>query len=206
MVSEGGGVVRDFIPVSALSFPSLTLFRKLFRADHWRICWKLSIQFSHSVVSNLCDPMKQHTRSPCPSPTPGLHSNSRPSSRWCHPAIWSSVVPFSSCPQSLPASESFPMSQYRHLENCVLEKCISYRYICKKSPMILGSSLILRHLSVDSPLRNWWTLGSWFYLLIYLGFSWLLGLSSSYSKRRLLFIVGHGLLTPVASLTVEHQV
>ena len=53
----------------------------------------------------------QHTRPPCPSPTPGAYSNSCPSSRWCHPAILSSVVPFSSCPKSLPASGSFPMSQ-----------------------------------------------------------------------------------------------
>ena len=53
----------------------------------------------------------QHARPPCPPSTPGVHSNSRPSSQWCHPAISSSVVPFSSCPQSLPASESFPMSQ-----------------------------------------------------------------------------------------------
>ena len=53
----------------------------------------------------------QHTRPSCPSPTPGVHANSCPSSRWCHPAILSSIVPFSSCPQSLPASESFPMSQ-----------------------------------------------------------------------------------------------
>ena len=53
----------------------------------------------------------QHARPPCPSPTPGVHSDSCPSSQWCHPAISSSVVPFSSCPQSLPASESFPMSQ-----------------------------------------------------------------------------------------------
>ena len=53
----------------------------------------------------------QHVRSPCPSPTPRVYPNSCPSSWWCHPAIWSSVVPFSSCPQSLPASESFPMSQ-----------------------------------------------------------------------------------------------
>ena len=53
----------------------------------------------------------QHARPPCPSPTPGVHSNSCPSSQWCHPAISSSVVPFSFCPQSLPASESFPMSQ-----------------------------------------------------------------------------------------------
>ena len=53
----------------------------------------------------------QHTRPPCPSPTPRVHSNSRPLCRWCHPAISFSVLPFSSCPQSLPASESFPMSQ-----------------------------------------------------------------------------------------------
>ena len=53
----------------------------------------------------------QHARSPCPSLTPRVHSNSSPSSRWCHPAMSSSVIPFSSCPQPLPASESFPMSQ-----------------------------------------------------------------------------------------------
>ena len=53
----------------------------------------------------------QHARPPCPSPTPRVHSNSGPSSWWCHLAISSSVIPFSSCPQSLPASESFPMSQ-----------------------------------------------------------------------------------------------
>ena len=53
----------------------------------------------------------QHARPPCPSPTPGVHSDSRSSSQWCHPVISSSVVPFSSCPLSLPASESFPMSQ-----------------------------------------------------------------------------------------------
>ena len=71
-----------------------------------------SVQFSHSVVSDTLWPHElQHARPPCPSSTLGVHSNSRPSSRWCHPAISSSVVPFSSCPQSLPASESFPMSQ-----------------------------------------------------------------------------------------------
>ena len=70
------------------------------------------VQFSRSVVSNSLLPYEsQHTRPHCPSPTPGVHSDSRPSSRWCHPAISSSVVPFSSCPQSLPASGSFPMSQ-----------------------------------------------------------------------------------------------
>ena len=71
-----------------------------------------SVQFSHSVVSDFLQPHElQHARPPCPSPTPGVHSNSCPSSRWCHPAISSSVVPLSSCPQSLPASGSFPMSQ-----------------------------------------------------------------------------------------------
>ena len=71
-----------------------------------------SVQFSRSVVSDSLWPHElQHTRPPCSSPTPGVHSDSRPSSRWCHPAISSSVVPFSSCPQSLPASGSFPMSQ-----------------------------------------------------------------------------------------------
>ena len=71
-----------------------------------------SVQFSHSVVSDSLRPHElQHARPPCPSPTPGVHSNSCPSSRWCRPAISSSVVPFSSCPQSLLASESFPMSQ-----------------------------------------------------------------------------------------------
>ena len=72
----------------------------------------LSVQFSRSVVSDSLRPHEsQHTRPPCPSPAPGVHSDSHPSSWWCHPAISSSVVPFSSCPQSLPASESFPMSQ-----------------------------------------------------------------------------------------------
>ena len=72
-----------------------------------------SVQFSRSVVSNSLWPHEsQNTRPPCPSPTPGVHSDTRPSSQWCHPAISSSVVPFSSCPRSLPASESFPMSQF----------------------------------------------------------------------------------------------
>ena len=71
-----------------------------------------SVQFSRSVVSDSLWPHElQHARLPCPSPTPRVHSNSCPWSRWCHPAISHSVVPFSSCLQSLPASESFPMSQ-----------------------------------------------------------------------------------------------
>ena len=71
-----------------------------------------SVQFSHAVVFGSLQPHEsQHTRPPCPSVTPGVYSNSCPSTQWCHPAISSSFVPFSSCPQSLPASESFPMSQ-----------------------------------------------------------------------------------------------
>ena len=71
-----------------------------------------SVEFSCSVVSDYLWPHEsKHAKPPCPSPTPGVYSSSCPSSQWCHPAISSSVVPFSSCPQSLLASESFPMSQ-----------------------------------------------------------------------------------------------
>ena len=71
-----------------------------------------SVQFSRSVMSDSLRPHEsQHARPPCPSPTHRVHSNSCPLSWWCHPAISSSVVPFSSCPQSLPGSESFPMGQ-----------------------------------------------------------------------------------------------
>ena len=71
-----------------------------------------SVQFSCSVMSNSLWPHKlQPARPPCPSPSPEVHSDSLPSSWWCHPAISSSVIPFFSWPQSLPASESFPMSQ-----------------------------------------------------------------------------------------------
>ena len=71
-----------------------------------------SVKFSHSVVSDsLRTHESQHARPPCPTPTPRVQWNSCPSSWWCHQAISSSIIPFSSCPQSLPASESFPMSQ-----------------------------------------------------------------------------------------------
>ena len=81
--------------------------------NHWTTRKVLSsVQVSRSVVSDSLQPHEsQHSRPPCPSPIPGHHSNSRPLSQWCHPAISTSVGPFSSCPQSLPASESFPMSQ-----------------------------------------------------------------------------------------------
>ena len=75
------------------------------------ICQR-AVKFSPSVLSDSLWPHEsQHVKPPCPSPSSGVHSNSRPLSPWCHPAISSSVVPFSSCPQSLPASESFPVSQ-----------------------------------------------------------------------------------------------
>ena len=78
----------------------------------FKVCLFSSVQFSLSVVSDSLRPREsQHTRPPCPSPTPRVHSDSHPSSPWCHPAISPSVVPSSSCPQSLPASESSPMSQ-----------------------------------------------------------------------------------------------
>ena len=82
----------------------------------WFIIKQYSVQFSHSVGSNSLRPHElQHARPPCPSPTPGAHSNSHLSSRWYHPAISSSVVPFSSCPQSLPASGSFPNESALHM-------------------------------------------------------------------------------------------
>ena len=84
----------------------ITPFSKLFGA------FFLGLQFSHSVVSDSLRPHEsQHARPPCQSPTPGVYSDSCPLSRWCHPAISSSVILFSSCPQSLPALGSFPVNQ-----------------------------------------------------------------------------------------------
>ena len=82
----------------------------------WRMCLSVVLKIiQFSSVTQSCPTLPphglQHARPPCPSPTPGVHANSCPSSRWCHPTISSSVVPFSSCPQSLPASGSFPASQ-----------------------------------------------------------------------------------------------
>ena len=81
-------------------------------AEHSVVVVEGSVQFSCSVMSNSLQPHEsQHARPPCPSPTPGIHSNSCLSSWWCHPAISSSVISFSSCAQFLPATESFPISQ-----------------------------------------------------------------------------------------------
>ena len=86
---------------------------KLKKNENYVIVYESSsVQFSCSVVSDSLRPHEsQHARPPCPSPTPRVHPDTRPLSQWCHPAISSSVVPFSSCPQSLSASESFPVSQ-----------------------------------------------------------------------------------------------
>ena len=81
-----------------------------------------SVQFSHAIVSNSLWPHEpQHARPPCPTPTPGVHPNPCPLSRWCHPTILSSIVPFSSCPQSFPASGSFKWVSSSHKVAKVLE-------------------------------------------------------------------------------------
>ena len=102
--------------VVMLSKAHLTLHSRM-SGSRWVITpsWLVfsSVQFSCSVMSGSLQPYEsQHARPPCPSPTPRVHSDSFPSSQWCHPAISSSVVPFCSCPQSLPASESFPMRSF----------------------------------------------------------------------------------------------
>ena len=90
--------------------------------ERWCFRFISSVRFSHSVVSDSLRPHEsQHTRPPCPSPTSRVHPDSRPSSQWCHPAISSSVIPFSSCPQSLPASESFQWVNSLHEVAKVLE-------------------------------------------------------------------------------------
>ena len=103
--------------------PSIPAFWRVFIING---CWILSkafpasieiiissVQLSHSVVSDSLRPHEpQHARPPCPSPTPGVYPNSCPCSWWCHPTISSSVVPFSSCLQSFPASGALPMSQF----------------------------------------------------------------------------------------------
>ena len=89
-----------------LNFPNLLAY--------WVQHFNKEVQFSCSVISDSLWPHgPQNARPPCPSPTPGVYLNSCPLSWWCHPTISSSVVPFSSCPQSFPASGSFPMSELR---------------------------------------------------------------------------------------------
>ena len=96
--------------VKAMVFPVVMYGCKSWtvkKAERW-----ISVQFSRSVMSDSLRPQEsQHARPPCSSPTSGVHSDSRPSSQWCHPEISSSIVPFFSCPQSLTPSKSFPMCQ-----------------------------------------------------------------------------------------------
>ena len=109
------GLIQDswiLISISKFNLLWYVVLAKLHIRRKSNIPWFSSVQFSRSVVSDSLRPHEsQHTRPPCPSPTPRVHPDSCPSSQWCHPAISSSVVPFSLCPQSLPASGSFPMSQ-----------------------------------------------------------------------------------------------
>ena len=113
-------ISSSVVPFSScpLSFPASVSFQmsQIFISGGQNIGFSFniisSVQFSLSVVSDSFQPHEsQHAKPPCPSPTPGVHLDSRPSSQWCHPAISSSVIPFSSCPQSSPASGSFPMNQ-----------------------------------------------------------------------------------------------
>ena len=109
--SKMTNILRDGFFLSRSNNPT-KVWNSFILKGKQNIALEHSVQFSRSVMSNSLQPHEsQLSRPPCPSPTSGAHSDSRPSSQWCHPAISSSVVPFSSCPQSLPASESFPMSQ-----------------------------------------------------------------------------------------------
>ena len=104
--------IQDLLAYSQVCVTTTTIWLQKMFITQERTPWAHSVQFSCSVVSDSLRPHEsQHARPPCPSPTPGVHWDSHPSSQWCYPGISSSVVPFSSCPQSLPASESFPMSQ-----------------------------------------------------------------------------------------------
>ena len=104
---------RNFL--KNLCFIQSILWKMLIYGNNMSLLMELSdtsVQFSHLVVSDSLRPHElQHTRPSCPSPTSGVYSNSCPLSWWCHPTISSSVVPFSSCPQSFAASGSFQMSQ-----------------------------------------------------------------------------------------------
>ena len=106
-----GDLILGFWTIKKLPTPGELIDKHSLKVLHLNI--KISsVQISRSVVSDFLRPHEsQHARPPCPSPTLGVHSDSCPSSQWCRPAISSSVVPFSSFPQSLPASESFPVSQ-----------------------------------------------------------------------------------------------
>ena len=106
--------LQEILPTQWFNPGLLHCRQFLYHQSHYRSdLISISVQFSGSVVSESPWPHGlQHTRLPCPSPTPRAYSDSCPSSRWCHPTISSCVLPFSSCLQSCPASGSFPMSQF----------------------------------------------------------------------------------------------
>ena len=119
MLLKGSSEVGALLPAAETSVThNLLTFRlSALPSPYCRFCFqgnpKVFSQFSCSVVFNSLQPHGlQHSRLPCPAPTPRIYSNSCPSSRWCHPAISSSVVPFASCLQSVPASGLFPKSQF----------------------------------------------------------------------------------------------
>ena len=125
-----------------------------------------SVQFIS--VTQSCPTLQphelQHARPPCPSPSPGVHSDSRPSSQWCHPAISFSVVPFFSCPQSLPASKSFPMSQLfaRGVQSTGVSAPLQYS--CLENPMnsmIRQNDRILKEVLPRSVGAQYATGGQW---------------------------------------------
>ena len=100
------------MPQDSFSWQPIYLVTGRLQGKRWKESRIFSVQFSRSVVSDCLQPHElQHARPPCPLPTSRVHSNSHPLSRWCHPAISSSAIPFSSCPQALPATEAFLMSQ-----------------------------------------------------------------------------------------------
>jgi len=125
--SEGDGIPVELFQILKDDAVKMlhSICQQIWKTKQWPQAWKRSVfipipkkgntssvQFSCSVMSNSLWPHElQHARSPRPSPTPRVHPNPCPSSRWCHPTISSSVIPFSSCPQSFPASGSFQMSQ-----------------------------------------------------------------------------------------------
>ena len=128
--------VSLWVPWSPISqvYLSIAVHKESSHSFLWLLNTPWSDQISHSVVSDSLWPHEsQHARPPCLSPTPRVHPDSGPSSQWCHPAISSSVVPFSSCPQSLPASESFPMSNSSHEVAKVLEFSSLASFLPEKS-------------------------------------------------------------------------
>ena len=114
-----------------------------------------SVQFSHSVVSNSLWPHRlQHTRPPCPSPTPGVYSDSCPLSSWCHPTISSSVIPFSSCPQSFPASRSFQWVSSLHQVAKIFEFQLQHQSFQWTSGLISFRMDLLDLLAVQGTLKS----------------------------------------------------